>query len=317
MWMILQQCKEGENEVEECHDRNVLPRPWVCGRYRHARGRLIFSHDPDALGRNVWTDAGRIVIVPIITETVYAVGIGDKLVGVTTYCNYPDDVNSRKENGTLSNIGGYSTPNVEAILNLTPDLVLVDGSVSAHQTLIDSLTVMNVTVVAIYKGSSIGEVYKNIEMVGKISGASDNSTALINEMKSRISNIESKLSSVTTQRSIVDAIWLDPIYVAAGNTYVQDMFNISKGNNPFADQTGFPVVSMEAVIEANPDVLVLPGKMGMDYSDDLISYLRNDSMWSQNIGRSRQTMFSYSKIKQQISLTGRGRGGRCHELLAA
>ncbi|OPY33720.1 MAG: Cobalamin-binding protein precursor [Methanomassiliicoccales archaeon PtaU1.Bin030] len=236
------------------------------------------------MGRNVTLDEmpDRIVsCAPSITETVYAVGIGDKLVGVTTYCNYPDEVNSRKENGTLSNIGGYSTPNVEAILNLTPDLVLVDGSVSAHQTLIDSLTVMNVTVVAIYKGSSIGEVYKNIDMVGKISGASDNSTALINEMKSRISNIESKLSSVTTQRSIVDAIWLDPIYVAAGNTYVQDMFNISKGTNPFADQTGFPVVSMEAVIEANPDVLVLPGKMGMDYSDDLISYLRNDSMWSQ------------------------------------
>jgi iron complex transport system substrate-binding protein len=249
------------------------------------QGKADFSATiQDALGRNVTLDEmpNRIVsCAPSITETVYAVGIGDKLVGVTTYCNYPDDVNSRKENGTLSNIGGYSTPNVEAILNLTPDLVLVDGSVSAHQTLIDSLTVMNVTVVAIYKGSSIGEVYKNIEMVGKISGASDNSTALINEMKSRISNIESKLSSVTTQRSIVDAIWLDPIYVAAGNTYVQDMFNISKGNNPFADQTGFPVVSMEAVIEANPDVLVLPGKMGMDYSDDLISYLRNDSMWSQ------------------------------------
>src|SRR5690606_23811696 len=101
------------------------------------------------------------------------------------------------------------------------------------------------------------------------------------EMKSRINNIESKLSSVTTQRSIVDAIWLDPIYVAAGSTYVQDMFNISKGTNPFADQTGFPVVSMEAIIEANPAVLVLPGKMGMDYSNDLISYLRNDSMWSQ------------------------------------
>ncbi len=249
------------------------------------RGKADFSATiQDALGRNVTLDEmpDRIVsCAPSITETVYAVGIGDKLVGVTTYCNYPDEVNSRKENGTLSNIGGYSTPNVEAILNLTPDLVLVDGSVSAHQTLIDSLTVMNVTVVAIYKGSSIGEVYKNIDMVGKISGASDNSTALINEMKSRISNIESKLSSVTTQRSIVDAIWLDPIYVAAGNTYVQDMFNISKGTNPFADQTGFPVVSMEAVIEANPDVLVLPGKMGMDYSDDLISYLRNDSMWSQ------------------------------------
>ena len=249
------------------------------------QGKADFSATiQDALGRNVTLDEmpDRIVsCAPSITETVYAVGIGDKLVGVTTYCNYPDDVNSRKENGTLSNIGGYSTPNVEAILNLTPDLVLVDGSVSAHQTLIDSLTVMNVTVVAIYKGSSIGEVYKNIDMVGKISGASDNSTALINEMKSRISNIESKLSSVTTQRSIVDAIWLDPIYVAAGNTYVQDMFNISKGTNPFADQTGFPVVSMEAVIEANPDVLVLPGKMGMDYSDDLISYLRNDSMWSQ------------------------------------
>jgi len=238
----------------------------------------------DALGRNVTMDEipNKIVsCAPSITETVYAVGIGDKLVGVTTYCNYPDEVNSRKENGTLSSIGGYSTPNVEAILNLTPDLVLVDGSVSAHQTLIDSLTTMNVTVVAIYKGSSIDEVYKNIDMIGKISGASDNSSALINEMRSRISNIESKLSSVATQRTIVDAIWLDPIYVAAGSTYVQDMFNISKGTNPFADQTGFPVVSMEAIIEANPDVLVLPGKMGMDYSDDLMSYLRNDSMWSQ------------------------------------
>ena len=238
----------------------------------------------DALGRNVTMEErpDRIVsCAPSITETVYALGLGDKLVGVTDYCDYPEEVSSRKAISSLASIGGYSTPNVEAILNQTPDLVLVDGSVSAHATLIDTLTPMNVTIVALYKGLSIEEIYENIEMVGKISGNDETSASLINRMEIRISNIGDKLASVTSQRSVVDAVWLDPIYVAGGSTYVQDMFDISKGNNPFDDQSGFPVVSMEAMLEADPEVMVLPGKMGMDYTDDLINYLRNDTLWSQ------------------------------------
>ncbi|MDW5562033.1 MAG: helical backbone metal receptor [Methanomassiliicoccus sp.] len=237
----------------------------------------------DALGRNVTisnTPSKIVSCSPDITETVYAVGLGEKLVGVTDYCDYPSDVGSRKANGSLATIGGYSTPNVEAIAKLSPDVVLISGGVSAQKTMVTQLEQLNLTVVALYKGTSFSEVYKNIQLVGTIGNAQAKSDALVSNMQSHLQWVANKLSSVTTSRSIADVVYIDPIYVAGSDTYVQDMINASKGTNVFVSQSGWPVISSEGMIAAEPDVMVMSSSMLMSTGQDLLSYLRNDSIWS-------------------------------------
>ena len=86
------------------------------------------------MNRNVTTNLTPLRIVsasPTITELVYALGAGEKLVAVTDYCDYPSDVVARKANGSLASIGGFYTPNFEKVVNATPDMVLLDYSVKA------------------------------------------------------------------------------------------------------------------------------------------------------------------------------------------
>jgi len=237
----------------------------------------------DAMGRNVSlskSPAKMVSCSPDITEIVYDVGLGDKLVGVTDYCDYPSDVVSRKANGTLTSIGGYSTPNVEAIAQLNPDLVLISAGVSAQKEMVTQLEQLNLTVVALYEGTTFQEVFDNIEMVGKIGDSKATSDSLISNMQSHLSWIENKLSSVGSARTIADVVYTDPIYVAGSSTYVQDMINASKGTNVFASQGGWPVISSEGMIAAHPDVVVMSSSMMMDTGEELLAYLRNDSMWS-------------------------------------
>ena len=228
----------------------------------------------DAMGRNVSlskSPAKMVSCSPDITEIVYDVGLGDKLVGVTDYCDYPSDVVSRKANGTLTSIGGYSTPNVEAIAQLNPDLVLISAGVSAQKEMVTQLEQLNLTVVALYEGTTFQEVFDNIEMVGKIGDSKATSDSLISNMQSHLSWIENKLSSVGSARTIADVVYTDPIYVAGSSTYVQDMINASKGTNVFASQGGWPVISSEGMIAAHPDVVV------MDYYN-LCSSRRNSKV---------------------------------------
>ncbi len=237
----------------------------------------------DALGRNVTISSvpQRIVSCsPDITEDIYALGLGDKLVGVTTYCNHPDDVITRKGNGSLATIGSYSMPNIEAILNQTPDVVFISSGVQAQKSMVESLENLNITVIALYKGQSFDEVYDNIRIIGKVNDHSSEANTLITNITDKISWIQSKLAGVDVERSIIDVVWLDPIYVAGGGTYVQDMLNVVNGINPFESMSGWTTVSSEAILEAQPDVIILTSTMMMTSASDLISMVRNDSVWS-------------------------------------
>lgn len=237
----------------------------------------------DALDRNVTISKTPTRIVscsPDITETVYSVGLGDKLVGVTDYCNYPENVVERRANGSLASIGGYSTPNVEAIAGLKPDLVLISAGVAAQKSMVTQLEQMNLTVVGLYKGTSFSEVYKNIKLIGTVGDAKEKSDSLVSGMQSHLQWIAGKLSSVSSSRSIADIVYLDPVYVAGSSTYVQDMISASKGTNVFTSQSGWPVVSKEGLIAAQPDVMIMSSSMLMDTGEELLAYLRNDTVWS-------------------------------------
>ncbi len=108
----------------------------------------------DALGRNVTLSSSPARIVscaPEITELLCALGAGDRLVAVTDYCDYPSEIVSRKENGTLSSIGNYWDPQIEVIINQKPDLVMLVESDANHIALASNLEAMGIKAIVYFE----------------------------------------------------------------------------------------------------------------------------------------------------------------------
>lgn len=280
---------------------------------------VFLSGISDALGRNVTIDSvpQRIVSCsPDVTEDIYSIGAGSLLVGVTSYCDYPSDVVTRKENGSLAIIGGYSDPSVEKILELSPDLVVISSSVQAQIDIISQLEDLGIPVIALYKGESISEVYQNIELIGKVTDNEMVASSVVNQLKTANEWVRSIASESTSETSIIQAVWLDPIYVAGGNTYTQDLIEIANGVNPFGNLTGWPSVSLESILESNPDVVILTSTMMMASAQELLDYIRNDPIWAEtNAVRFNQV---YILTGQAENLFNRptARLGQAVELLA-
>lgn len=236
----------------------------------------------DALGREVTVESySRIVsCAPDITELVYAMGKGSNLVGVTSYCDYPQEVLDRKTSGNLTDIGGYWTPSLETIVDLEPTLVLVSAGVQSQTELVPQMEGLNITVVGMYSGKNMTEVADNIRLMGIMLRDSGRAEDLISEMNDLISDIHEITSSQGSKPKVLFALWLDPLYTTGGATYVDEIITMAGGENVFGDMEGWPQPSMEQVIEAAPDYLIVSGTMMMQTPEEIIQGLENDSFWS-------------------------------------
>ncbi len=202
-----------------------------------------------------------ISLVPSITEIVYALGIEDKLVGVTKYCNYPA---AAKEKPI---IGGYSTVDIEKVVEIQPDLILATHIHEAK--VIPELERLGLTVLDLYP-TTLDEVMETITLVGKCTGKEDEASRLVTEIRNRISAITSKTANLTeAQRPRVFYIqWHDPLRTAGSDNRIHELIELAGGTNIAQDLSGISVdISLEAVIEANPEVIV--AGVGMAAGEDL------------------------------------------------
>ncbi len=198
---------------------------------------------------------------PSTTELIYALGMGDRLVGVSDYCDYPAEVLEAKTNDSIATIGGYWTPDAEKIAALEPDVVFIGSDVQVQKDLIPLLEDFNITVIALYEGKNVTEVYWNIDLVGQVLFCENAASELRTRMTEIITNIGNTIGSQAQKPRVMVAVWLDPIYVAGNGTFVHDIIEFAGGINAFEDMTGFPDVSKEAVLLANPDVIIVAATM--------------------------------------------------------
>lgn len=221
------------------------------------------SNDPriykDSLGREIIVPEHpeRIISMsPAITEIIYAVEADDRLVGVTRYCNYPEEAQEKPS------IGGFSTPNIEIIVSLESDLVI--GS-RDDQELIDQLEAYNISVVMLL-ANSIDNILENIEDVGWLVDEEDKAEEVVDTMKNKIEVITSKTSQINKSDKLkcYFEVWETP-KVVGGKSFLDDMIEKAGGKNIFGDiNDEFPTVSHESVIINNPDVIFVTA-MGRAY----------------------------------------------------
>lgn len=211
-------------------------------------------------------------LAPTNTEILFALGLGDRVVGVTDYCNYPPEATTKPK------IGGFSTVSVEKVAAQNPDLVIASEGNGAD--LVDHLRKLNMTVIATSPKNVTG-ILNDITLIGNAAGAKDNASALVASLEARISATKANASALTAHPKVAHIIWNDPIYVSGNGTFQDELIAMAGGTNAFPDKTGYATVGTEEFIAANPDILIVNSGTGMGGSEDSVAqYFENETRFA-------------------------------------
>lgn len=194
-----------------------------------------------------------ISLSPSITEMVFALGLGDRLVAVTDYCDYPPEAQS------LPSIGGYTDPSLEAIVAQEPDLVIL---LQAQQQLRQQLNAMGIVTHSI-DNFTLLDIEAAIASIGQLTGHDKQASALLDEIHKTIEQVQHKVAGqppVRTMISIahyVNTEKLDTIYLAGQQDFYNDLLKLAGGTNVFLDKhIKVPSITEEGILRMNPDVII-------------------------------------------------------------
>lgn len=183
---------------------------------------------------------------PALTEILYAVGLGDRVVGVTDYCNYPPEARSRPR------IGGYANPSIEAILALRPDVVLVSPGPGNRDA---ALAVRRVGVrVDIVPSETLDEAIAAIEEVGRRCGAEERARSLAAAIRSRLAATRARVATARRVRTLF-CVQTDPLVVAGRGTLPSQLLELAGGVN-VVEVERYPRIGMETVLAGAPEVIL-------------------------------------------------------------
>lgn len=217
----------------------------------------------DGLGRSIMIEKTPQKIVslsPSNTEILFALGLDDKVVGVTEYCNYPQAA------ATKPKVGGFSTVDIEKVVSLNPDLVLASRIHS--KTVIPTLEKLGLTVVALTP-TSLPEVLDSITLTGKITGQNKEAEELVNNLRSRIEAVTDKTQTLSPNQipRIFYITWHDPLMTAGTETLADNVIRNAGGQNIAFDISGDKAIDLETVIYRDPQVIIV--SIGMGTGEDL------------------------------------------------
>jgi len=235
----------------------------------------------DDMGRNVTITKyppERIVsLAPSNTEILFAIGAGDKVVGVTDYCDYPYNFAEWIEAGNMTSIGSYKDPTLEPIVALDPDLVLATQKSLEVAENLRSLG-YNVLVLA---PKNVSGVLHNILLVGRAVDRYNEAVAIESELRQKIDAVANQSATAISTPKVYNEIWGEPFMGAGPETFVDELITLAGGENIFHDATtNWPIVSSEAIIEKNPDVMFFPDKyMGRGHFSETMEDVKNRDGW--------------------------------------
>ena len=208
----------------------------------------------DQMGRAVRLERAprRIVsIAPANTELLFALGLGDRVVGVTSYCNWPPEALGKPR------IGDYATPDIEKIASLAPDLVVAERL--HYNQVIPALERVGLKVIGL-DPLSVADVLASVELLGRAAGAGTAAKALKAGLQARLDRVSALLArqkGAPARPAVFYLIWHDPLFTAGGDTLQGELIERAGGRNVFARLDGYPQVSLEAVLAARPELILV------------------------------------------------------------
>ncbi|MCE5200631.1 MAG: ABC transporter substrate-binding protein [Armatimonadota bacterium] len=215
-------------------------------KLRDARGKLV----------TISAKPARIVsLTPSNTEILFALGLGNHVVGVTKYCDYPPAAKKKHKIGDM-------TANTEAILAVKPDLVIAHAFI--NDTVIKQLEKLGVTVFAI-DPKTINGVARDIRTIGRITSHPKTANKLAGQLESSFKEVKASRAKKHSKKVLV-VIQADPLWAAGPKTFVDEMLRTAHAENVAKDaRPGFVTFSKELAITRNPDIIIVGSKTDANF----------------------------------------------------
>jgi iron complex transport system substrate-binding protein len=216
---------------------------WAQGQLAESRPVAFSGAPPERI----------VTMAPSVTEIVFALGLGDRVVGRTDYCKYPREALEKPS------IGGYLNPNYERLVGLHPDLVILLEAAGPpmpgfHKLQLPALEVSH---------KDIEGIVQSIPRIGAVCGARPRAEAIVADIHHRLERVKEKTAGLPRPRVLV-AIertlgtgTLQDVYIAGHDGHIDRIVELAGGENAYQeDRARFPVVSREGIIKLDPGVIV-------------------------------------------------------------
>ena len=213
----------------------------------------------DEIGRQVTVKSNpqRIIsLAPSITEILFALKLADRVVGVTSYCDFPDEARAKEK------VGDTIKPNLERLIALKPDLILI-STASQLEKITQQLDQLGIPVF-VTNPKSVNEVVVSIRKIGELTGATQRAEEMAAEMQTRIAGVQQQVTNQSTPR-VLYILQLSPLITAGKNTFINDLIKQAGGRSISGDEAAdYPQFSRETALARAPEVIIVPASHGTE-----------------------------------------------------
>lgn len=196
---------------------------------------------------------------PSTSEIVAALGAEERLVGRTEYCNFPEEIQDSAE------VGGTSTPNLEKIVELKPDVVL--ASTHVPEEIVTKLRELDIPTIFLNEQDNFEGTYSAITETANIIGEKEKGEKLVTDMKTKKDTIVASVNKELEGKErptiyFTNSFGENGDFAAGGDTFINEILELAGGINVAKDVNGW-VYSKEKLVEKNPEIIILPGEIGL------------------------------------------------------
>jgi iron complex transport system substrate-binding protein len=233
----------------------VIASASLCGLPLKSRAAQIsaspaYREVTDELGRTIripQTIRRIVSLAPNLTETVYALGLQDRLVGDTDYCDYPPEAQQKPK------VGGAINPSLETIASLHPDLVLVTKNLNRLETVnaLDSLGIPSYAT----DPHTVNAIIASTEHLADLLGAPETGNALGQNMERRIAAIKDRVATLPPRR-VLFVVWTEPLISIGKDTFIADALQHAGAVSVIDSSQNWPQINLEEVVHLQPEFLV-------------------------------------------------------------
>lgn len=228
----------------------------------------------DELGRSVHLpdNPQRVIcLAPSLTETVYALGLGDYVAGVTDFTDYPPEAQKKPS------VGGLNDASVEKIVSLHPDMVLSLGVINREET-VNELEQVGIPVYVVNPKGLTG-IMASIQHVGDALNRSSDARELLKRLEARRAAVAARVAKLARPKVLV-VIWYDPVVTAGSGSFITDVIAAAGAQSATADiAQAWPQISLEEVLRRSPDfVLLVRGAHGGITEEELKTHAGWDQL---------------------------------------
>ena len=210
----------------------------------------------DDMGREVRIEKvpQRIIsLAPSHTEILFALGLGDRVIGVTRYCNYPEEAKEKEK------IGGFANPDIEKIIALKPDLILAFGTL--QKPLVSELEDKGQTVFWLYP-HTVEDILGSFERIGKITGKAAAAKQLKERIEERIRVVRENVKDIPEREKVTvfRVMNLDPPGTIGGDAFQTDVYRLAGGRNIFGNtKKDYFQLDFQTLVTLEPDIIIICG----------------------------------------------------------